>query len=347
MKPIAVHFGAGALGRGLVIPQLIDSGFDVVAVDSDQKLICAIQDEHGYDILLSDVGKKQRITLMDMINPTDEKLTEWLQKASVITTSVRKENLHYIASQLKNIAPKTLICCENIEYSGQYFAQLMREAKIDPDSWHLPDCMVDRICSSGWPNSTLIEAESWGSVCVQNLPGAFHVTQFERVDNITVRFQEKRILVNTFADGISFLGLAAGKNYLYQAAKSDEINQAMADYMQLMKEYLHMEYDLEMPYIEKMAAKHRQRLSNPHIKRSLTSVARNFLIKIGPNERFIYPLTILLRHKIDIRPSISFLNLLIDGWARTQPEPQSARRQALLAIGIDEIVSVLESEEPS
>ncbi|EHR8835287.1 mannitol dehydrogenase [Shigella flexneri] len=343
MKPIAVHFGAGALGRGLVVPFLVESGFDVVAVDSDENLLTSIREAQGYDLLLTDTGETQRIHLRDSVHPADKKLAEWLQKASVITTSVRKENLHHIAKQLKNIPPKTLICCENIEYSGRFFADLMLEGGLNPDGWNLPDCMVDRICSSCWPASTLIEAESWGSVCVQKTPGATTVQKFEQVDNITLRFQEKRILVNTCADGISFLGLAAGKQYLYQAAESHEINLTMADYMQLMKLYLRQECHLDDDYLEKMAEKHRRRLCNSHIKRSLESVARNFLQKIGPTERFIYPLTVLQQRGVDIQPAIPFLNKLINGWADAQPQPQQARQQALQTINVAEIVTLLEN----
>ena len=344
MKPIAVHFGAGALGRGLVVPFLVESGFDVVAVDSDEKLLASIRESKGYDLLLTDSGETRHIHLQDIVHPADEELAGWLQKASVITTSVRKENLHHIVKQLKNVPPKTLICCENIEYSGRFFAELMQENGIEPDGWYLPDCMVDRICSSCWPASTLIEAESWGSVCVQKTPGATTVQKFEQTENITLRFQEKRILVNTCADGISFLGLAAGKQYLYQAAESDEINQAMADYMQLMKLYLRQECHLDENYLEKMAEKHRLRLCNPHIKRSLESVARNFLQKIGPTERFIYPLTVLMQRGVDIQPAIPFLNTLINGWANMQPDPQQARQQALQTINVAEITIRLESK---
>ncbi|HEB1317311.1 TPA: mannitol dehydrogenase [Escherichia albertii] len=347
MKPIAVHFGAGALGRGLVVPLLIESGFDVIAIDSDEKLLASIRERQGYDLLLTDTRETQHIHLRDIFHPADEKLTGWLQHASVITTSVRKENLHRIVKQLKNVPPKTLICCENIEYSGRFFAELMQEGGVNPDGWRLPDCMVDRICSSCWPASTLIEAESWGTVCIQKLEGATTVQKFEQVENITLRFQEKRILVNTYADGISFLGLAAGKQYLYQAAESEEIRLAMDDYMQLMKLYLCQECHLDANYLEKMAEKHRLRLCNPHIKRSLESVARNFLQKVGPTERFIYPLTVLQQRGVDIQPAISFLNVLINGWANAQSEPQLARQQALASLNVAEIVERLEQEEPA
>ncbi|XBS71518.1 hypothetical protein ABK905_11690 [Acerihabitans sp. KWT182] len=141
--------------------------------------------------------------------------------------------------------------------------------------------MVDRICSAQWPASLTIESESYGAVVVQNLPGAEIPRTFEKTAAITARFQEKRILVNTYADGIAFLGLSRGLEYLYQAAASREINQAIAGYMKTARYFLQRVYSLEAENLNDMAEKHRARLANPAIKRPLNTVARDFLRKIA------------------------------------------------------------------
>ena len=38
-KQYVVHFGGGALGRGLVIPMLYESGKDVVLVDTNEEML--------------------------------------------------------------------------------------------------------------------------------------------------------------------------------------------------------------------------------------------------------------------------------------------------------------------
>lgn len=342
MKPLAIHFGTGALGRGLVIPFLYQSGYDVIAVDTDRALIEALKGQGGYDLLLSDTGEVRRIELSDVLHAGEASLQSRLATAAVITTSVRKENLHHIAKSLQGVPPTTVICCENIEESGHFFASQLVAAGIDPQGWWLPDCMVDRICSTDWPTSLVIEAESWGSICVQATPGATIPSQFEITENIQYRFQEKRILVNTYADGISFLGLAAGHQYLYESAADTHLNGQMADYMQLMKRYLQQECHLDKAYVDRMAEKHRTRLSNPAIKRHLNSVARNFLDKMAPAERFIYPLTVLQQQQVNIDAAIPFLNTLINSWAGTQADPDAARQQVLARINYPLIVSQLE-----
>lgn len=343
MKPIAIHFGTGALGRGLVVPYLHESGFAVITVDTDRALAEQLKANHGYDLYLTDTGETRHIPVEDVLHPDDDKFQAWLDKASVITTSVRKENLHHVARLLGQVSPKTLICCENIEQSGAFFASLMRQEGISVEGGRLPDCMVDRICASLWPVSLLIETESWGTVCVQDLEGATVPEKFTLTSNIAFRFQEKRILVNTYADGISFLGAARGLTYLYEAAESAAIAADIADYMALMKYFLQQECQCEPAYLDRMASKHRDRLANAKIKREIGSVARNFLEKIRPTERFIYPLTVLQNKGVNIDSAIPFLNKLVNSWASMQSDSVSARRQALAAIGNKDLVAKLKS----
>lgn len=342
MKPLAVHFGAGALGRGLTLPFLTESGYDVVAVDADRQLIDRLRTAGGYQVLLTDQNLAQTIPVHAACLPGDNALPPLLARAGVITTSVRKENLHHIASLLKGITPKTLICCENIEQSGKFFAGLMSAAGVDPAGWRLPDCMVDRICSARWPDSLDIEAEAYGSVCVQDLRGAEIPAGFERTDHIAARFQEKRILVNTYADGVSLLGRAAGLEYLYQAAADAAINREIAGYMQIMKLYLQRIYHFDPRHLDDMAARHRARLCNPAIKRPLTTVARNFLEKMTPGERFIFPLAELSTRHENIDAAMPFLRKLIAAWVADQQDPALAQRQVLAAIHHPGIIRKLE-----
>lgn len=337
MDKTVVHFGAGALGRGLIIPRLAAAGYRVVTVDADRSLVAQLTARGGYDLLITDKEQTRFVSLAAAMHPAQDALAEVLARADLITTSVRKENLPHVAAALMNVTPKTVICCENIERSGAYFASLLAsvgQGGEDPaaQGWFLPDCMVDRICSAQWPASLTIESESYGAVVVEDIAGAEVPETFERTAAITARFQEKRILVNTYADGIAFLGLARGLDYLYQAAASREINQAIAGYMHTAHRFLQLVYQLDPGHLAAMAEKHRTRLANPAIKRPLNTVARDFLRKITAGERFIYPLAELLRRGERIDEALPFLHSLIDGWVTDQPDPAAARQRVLAAI---------------
>lgn len=66
-----VHFGGGALGRGLVVPLLVQSGCEVVLVDVDEKLLYEIKDQHGYSLLVTDEEtnrQQQFIPVKDVVS---------------------------------------------------------------------------------------------------------------------------------------------------------------------------------------------------------------------------------------------------------------------------------------
>ena len=52
-KPI-VHFGCGALGRGLVMPLLYQSQKTLAAIDTNEKILDQIRKDGGYDLQISD-----------------------------------------------------------------------------------------------------------------------------------------------------------------------------------------------------------------------------------------------------------------------------------------------------
>ena len=50
MEKLALHFGAGNIGRGFIAPVLQENNFRVIFVDIDEKLINKINKEQKYDI---------------------------------------------------------------------------------------------------------------------------------------------------------------------------------------------------------------------------------------------------------------------------------------------------------
>ena len=51
MEKLALHFGAGNIGRGFIAPVLQENNFRVIFVDIDEKLINKINKEQKYDAI--------------------------------------------------------------------------------------------------------------------------------------------------------------------------------------------------------------------------------------------------------------------------------------------------------
>ena len=97
---MVVHFGAGALGRGLVVPLLSESGKQVVLAETNETLLTQFNQNNGYTLHIRDEESRDVfIRILDACSPVKEKnkLLEWLRGGG---------NCNYICSQRKSE-----ICC--------------------------------------------------------------------------------------------------------------------------------------------------------------------------------------------------------------------------------------------
>lgn len=326
-KKTVVHFGGGALGRGLVIPLLVDSGYDVVLVDTNTALIEALGRHCSYPLDLTDAQPDSRlrtIPLKAVINGQDtEKVAEWLHKTDIVTTSVLRNNLVHIARTISGIwgtddcTGKMVLCCENVENVGAYFRSLLLD-NAEPEAYgnleqlRVPDVVVDRICTAHFPDTIQVSSELFYECAVDaEVLADTGIELIKSIANITGAFYKKRFLMNTYADAVSFLALPKGKSYLYEATVDEAINRDVAAYIALLKRLLIVEYGYSPEEVDQWADCYRSRLSNCEIPRSLETVARNFWQKITLEERFIAPVIQLMRLKENTDAAIPFLVKLI------------------------------------
>lgn len=328
-KNIIVHFGAGALGRGLVVPLLYQSGYKIVLIDTNKVLNKELNSTHSYIVDISDEvpdKRKQEIKIIEAISPVNdnEKVKEYLKKANIITTSVRRENLIHVARTIVDTWGNTydenrmIICCENVENVGTYFKKILidlvknEEQKRNIENIRVPDTIVDRICSTSWPESSVVTSEIFHECAVDvNIIADTKIELIPSVRNIEAAFLRKRLLVNTYADAVCFIALKKGKTYLYEAVQDTEINCIVEPYINLLKKLLEIEYGYNKAELDKWSEKYKKRLGNSEIPRKIDSVARNLWAKLSLEERFMFPLIKLIDHNVDISVGVDFLARLI------------------------------------
>ena len=171
-KPI-VHFGCGALGRGLVMPLLYQSKKTLIAVDTNEKILEQIRKDGGYDLLISDrEDPKEHVEVLKALSSItqQEELIEILKNADTVTTSVKRENLKYLVPVIlkawgdDSCRNKAIVCCENVENVGTYFKNLLLEQcdekqKANVLEIKIPNTIVDRICSMNSEDMTIVSEE--------------------------------------------------------------------------------------------------------------------------------------------------------------------------------------------
>ncbi|MCR1899122.1 hypothetical protein NSA47_09015 [Irregularibacter muris] len=341
MSNTIIHFGGGALGRGLVIPLIVGSGYEVILADTNEALLHNIKENMSYTLDITDAKKNRyrKIFVQNVLSCTsqEERLISLLQEVDTVTTSVRRENLKHVAKILvkawkdEDISNKKVICCENIEHVSSYFQELLlkqdltMEQKTRISQICIPDTIVDRICSAT-DDLNLIKSEMFYecSVDAKQLPntGIKYITS---VSDIDIHFARKRFLMNSYADAISFFALSKGIKYLHDAAKSNEINDIVKPFITLLKTLLRNVYKIDEDELDKWANCYRNRLTNNNILRDLHTVARNIIPKLSLEERFLSPLIQAKNNGIEIEEGVAFLKELIFTENKMKDSPLSRR----------------------
>lgn len=332
MQKTALHYGGGALGRGLVIPLLVKSGYEVILADVDTKLLEEIKKSGGYYLNVTDTNKKEFIPVTDIVSSIEnsEKLNYYINNNEIITTAVGRDNLKYVMQTIingkDNLKEQWIICAENIENVNavmksiihQYISQVKKSEFVSKII--IPNTVVDRICSSNWPNDLTIDTEKYGELSIDaNTAGNINVKEIPSIDNIEAAFMRKRLLLNTFADASAFMALSTNKKYLSEAIIDEEIQRKLTPYFQSFDLLLVENYNYTQKEVNYWKELYRSRLSNSKINRNLDTVARNLWEKLTLEERFIFPLVELYKKGEKIDESIHVIVQMIKIYTDIEP----------------------------
>ena len=332
-----IHFGAGALGRGLVIPVLTDSGCDVTIVDSDDELIDHINKNHGYQMFIAneEKGKQYRtipVARAYSLNHDMLKINEALNDINTITTSVRRGNLINVAKLLANAwqsdgnFERLVICCENIEHVSKFFKDLLLSFALSDEHEKIlqkvivPDTVVDRGCTPSAEDRMVVETEKYFEIGVdKNVIANTGIKLISEKENIQKDFYRKRFLINTYADVIAFFAIEMHFDNFSDALKSKELQDKIVPYMDIVREALVLEFRMSREDLNYWIDLYKDRFGGNTQKtekkaekkkqegRELTSIARSIWDKLAYDERFVYPIILAKKHGYNVNEGIKLI----------------------------------------
>ena len=158
---LAVHFGAGNIGRGFIGQLLHESGYDIVFVDVRDDVVAALKTEGRYEVILADENESHipvdRVTALHSARDAEE-VTERLAEADLVTTAVGPSILPVIAPAIAQgllervrvggAAPVNVIACENMVGASQALRGYVME--------HVPEESAEAVEEiSGFPNAAV------------------------------------------------------------------------------------------------------------------------------------------------------------------------------------------------
>ena len=315
MNKLALHFGAGNIGRGFIAPVLIENNYDVIFVDVDKSLINKIKKEKHFDIkLIESKNLYKSVENIDGINLSDEEeLNKALNQCSLVTTSVGPNHVGEVLKIVINNAKNREL--NFIAFENQYRSSTTSKIKCDykENNIKFTDVVVDKIIPKQESNELDIFVEEYGMILIdENHEKIFKESEIVRYGDYEYEFRKKLWMLNGYHLCLSYFGLANNLKYVHELF----INKKTKDFTEKMgKEFLDSVFLLkneDRVQLERFMDTIHKRFSNSMINDELRRVARNPLIKFAKNERFHGPLDLLIDNDKSIESFKQILDILYE-----------------------------------
>ncbi|QCJ40623.1 mannitol-1-phosphate 5-dehydrogenase [Bacillus sp. S3] len=344
---LAVHFGAGNIGRGFIGALFSQSGYHVTFVDIAEQVINQLNEEKRYQVkLATDQQESMMIENVSGLNnqSQEQEVIEAIGEATYLTTAIGPNILPHIAplmakgiiERVRNTDEKLyVIACENQISAtdllkGYIFEHLDEETKEKlAGKVYFFNSAVDRIVPIQNNHGTLdVLVETYHEWVVETSESIPPVEGMKIVEDLAPYIERKLFTVNTGHATIAYLGYLAKKETIDQALADETIQNQVRATLGETGAYLIKQYGLNPEehnqYIEKIIG----RFKNAHLNDAVTRVGRGPLRKLGANDRLVRPAT------ESAKAGLSYTNLAKAIASALhfdyQDDPEAVRLQAMI-----------------
>jgi mannitol-1-phosphate 5-dehydrogenase len=310
MSGVAVHFGAGNIGRGFVGLILHRAGFQVVFADVVGELIDALNATPSYRV--REVGLESGEEVVDGYRAINSRADEpavvaAIAAADIVTTAVGPTVLRFVAPVIAaglreragGTAPLAVMACENAINATDVLAGHIRAA-VPEAEWPavaaravFANTAVDRIVPAQAPDAGLdVTVETYFEWAIERPPfggGEPSIPDATWVDDLAPYIERKLFTVNTGHATTAYHGFARGIRKLSDALADDAVRTAVEGVLGETRRLLVAKHDFtddaQQAYVDKIL----QRFANPFLPDTVDRVGRQPLRKLSRNERLIGP----------------------------------------------------------
>jgi mannitol-1-phosphate 5-dehydrogenase len=349
MSGVAVHFGAGNIGRGFVGLILHRAGYEVVFADVVDELIDGLNRTPSYRV--KEVGLDSREEAVDNYRAINSRrdepaVVEEIASAEIVTTAVGPTVLKFIAPVIAaglrkrpgGAAPVAVMACENAVNATDVLAGHIREQVPDAE-WPavtartvFANTAVDRIVPAQSGQDGLdVTVETYFEWAIERPPFGGQepsIPDATWVDNLAPYIERKLFTVNTGHATTAYHGFARGISKLSDALADDAVRTAVEGVLAETKQLLVAKHgfpaEAQQAYVDKIL----QRFANPYLPDTVDRVGRQPLRKLSRSERLIGPAAELAER--GIRPQ--YLLATVDAALSfdVPQDPESVELQHLL-----------------
>ncbi|NRD76552.1 mannitol-1-phosphate 5-dehydrogenase [Bacillus sp. BRMEA1] len=308
---LAVHFGAGNIGRGFIGNLLYHSGYETCFVDVNEEIVNLLNERGEYRVVLADPSEQEAViqnvrAINSRLHP--EEVIKTIAEADLVTTAIGPNILPFIAGLIaeglrkrmeQSERPLTIIACENMIggtslLKEKIFETLTEEEKLQfEERFGFPDSAVDRIVPNQVNEDKLmVKVEPFYEWVVEETkivgerPAIEGITY---VPELVPYIERKLFTVNTGHALAAYFGYYFGMETINQSMENlqvrDLVEGALKESGALLVKKYGFSQEEHTKYIQKIIS----RFQNSFIVDEVTRVGRSPIRKLGPNDRLVSP----------------------------------------------------------
>jgi mannitol-1-phosphate 5-dehydrogenase len=349
----ALQFGAGSIGRGFIGQLFSRSGYEVVFIDVDERLVAAINAARRYAVrVVSDEGDSEET--VDRVRAVDGRDAEAVARefvgADVAATAVGAGALGAIAPELARgltlrwaagvTAPLAVILCENLAGADAIFREMVRSSLRPEDRARL-DRLVGFVRASvgrmvpvmtepaRGESRLLVRVEAYDRLPVD--AEAFvgpppPVVNMEPVAPFDLYVERKLYIHNLGHAAAAYLGALEGFTYIWEAVADARVLAAARAAMGEAAAAIAAEHGADAGPLLEHAEELLRRFSNRALGDTIARVGRDLPRKLAPGDRILGAIALCAKHGL---PRNGILEVLAA--ALRFEDPASAAVAELLA----------------
>ena len=302
-RPVAVHFGAGNIGRGFIGAVLQDAGYFVVFADVNPRLIHALNETGSYT--LTELGvdaTKKTYTHYRALHSVEQRseLIGQLAKAEIITASVGANILPLIAPVIAEgltarvlATPAVVMACENAINATDLLKSEIRTVSDLDELALFANTAVDRIVPiqpDGSEPDVAVEAFCEWVIDTSGLNGVkLDIPAATFVERLEPFIERKLFTVNTAHLSAAYLGQRAGHETVVQALSDPKVMKQTMAVLDETTAVLTRKHNFDPAAHARYRKKTLKRITSPAIDDQVERVGRDPIRKLSRLERLIGP----------------------------------------------------------
>jgi len=313
MRPKAVQFGAGNIGRGFLGQLFFESGYEIVFVDVNRELVRAINRRGSYPIRI--VGERSHAITVKGVRAVDATdaavIVHELATADIAATAVGVKALPSVAGpvarglearfQRSDSAPLNIIVCENMVNAaaflkGEVSAKLSEaNRKVLETEVGFVDASIGRMVplmteEQRAEDPLLVLVEEYCELPVDKAAFKGPIPQIhnlEPYDNFQAYVERKLYIHNTGHAITAYLGHLRGHTFVWEAIGDAVVRDLVKAALDESKEALIRRHGLSRTDLDDHIEDLLRRFANVALGDTVFRVARDPIRKLGKDDRLV------------------------------------------------------------